>query len=248
MNGHKTDHEAGSPIQLAKDLLENALKHIRSFEADSVIDDQFISESIGEAMNTLVEGESDGSMSNALPMAAGNAMKNLQAVLERLQEGNLEDVAVVSTTEILAKTLAVLYPISKILENPSRVPDHPGALVSEAPGVDRRTAPRTAIEADIGFQSETNFFMGFTEDISTGGLFIATYDTKEIGTHMNINFTLPNGHLVSVEGTVRWVREYNETTPDTMPGMGVQFENLPEKDKAAIHGFIDQRPPVFYEE
>ncbi|MCP4677183.1 MAG: TIGR02266 family protein [Deltaproteobacteria bacterium] len=248
MNGHKTEQEAGRPIQLALDLLVDAQKHTESFRADSVVDMQFIIKSISEAKSILVKGESKDSMSNALPIAAGNAMNHLRNVLERLQEGNPEDAAVVSTTKILAKTLAVLYPISKILENPSRVPDHPSSAVTEPPGVDRRTAKRMAIEADIGFQSETNFFMGFTEDISTGGLFIATYDTRDIGSHININFTLPNGYLVSAEGIVRWVREYNETTPDTMPGMGVQFEGLPEKDKVAIHGFIAERPPIFYEE
>jgi uncharacterized protein (TIGR02266 family) len=103
------------------------------------------------------------------------------------------------------------------------------------------------IEADIGFQSDNNFFTGFSEDISTGGIFIATYDNRPIGSRLAINFTLPDGHLVSAVGVVRWLREHNDSTPDVQPGMGVQFTGLSDDDRHRINSFLGVREPMFYD-
>ncbi len=146
----------------------------------------------------------------------------------------------------MARSLAVLYPLSEIGE--SRAPRHPAAGRKPVPPqiIERRRTPRAAVDAEVGFQSDTNFFMGFSEDVSAGGLFIATYDVRPIGSVINLNFTLPGGHLISVDGVVRWVREYNETAPDITPGMGIQFEKLLGDDKEAIEAFINERPAMFY--
>ena len=42
--------------------------------------------------------------------------------------------------------------------------------------------------------------------------------------------------------------EYNETTPDLSPGMGVQFEALSEADIKSIRSFLRKRAPMFYAE
>jgi len=101
---------------------------------------------------------------------------------------------------------------------------------------------------EIGFQSETNFFTGFSMDISSGGLFVATYDVPEVGTRVNVNFGLPSGPLMSIDGTVRWVREFNPAAPETTPGMGVQFERLDPADERAINEYIDKHQTMFYDE
>ena len=94
----------------------------------------------------------------------------------------------------------------------------------------------------------TNFFTGFSQDISTGGIFIATFDILAMGARLNVNFTVPGGPVLSVDGVVRWVREYNETTPDVEPGMGVQFEGLNADDQGAINKFMEQNPPIFFDD
>jgi uncharacterized protein (TIGR02266 family) len=115
-------------------------------------------------------------------------------------------------------------------------------------GGERRTCDRRIVQADIGIQSDSNFFTGFTEDISSGGLFIATYNTLKIGTKLNINFSLPGGPVLSLDGTIRWLREYNETNPDTPPGMGVQFDDVDKADREAINKFMADNPPFFYDD
>ena len=109
---------------------------------------------------------------------------------------------------------------------------------------DRRSSPRIAIEAELGFESETNFFNGFSEDLSDGGLFIATYNVLPIGREIIVKFGLPEGREITTEARVVWVREPHG---DVSPGMGVQFLDLDEEDHAAILRFIEERPPVFYD-
>lgn len=131
--------------------------------------------------------------------------------------------------------------------------DKPAALTANPPerrsrpsfAGDRRSSPRVAIEAEIGLNSETNFYLGFTEDLSDGGLFIATYDVLQVGAKLTVRFQLPEGQEVVANGRVVWVRDAHE---DVAPGMGIQFESLRPDDRAAILSFIELRPALFYEE
>jgi uncharacterized protein (TIGR02266 family) len=175
------------------------------------------------------------------------AMEHLRRALELIQSSRQERLEEVS--RILARTLAILYPLSKSNGTSSVFPSANG-LAKASAGSERRQARRLDIQAEIGIESDSNFFMGLTEDISTGGIFIATYDVRAIGSPINVNFTLPDGHLVSAEGVVRWVREYHGGDSDTenMPGMGVQFTALSELDQHAIAAFVRQRQPIFYDD
>ncbi|MCP4599759.1 MAG: TIGR02266 family protein [Proteobacteria bacterium] len=248
MNQEKSNRELLKPIQLAEELLGGALEHIQNVNDGIIIGGgQQMGDTVKNALKVLYDVRSSILSDEVYSNGAAKAMDHIRSVLDMMQSGNTEDNEVILLTEKLARALAVLYPVSRIVKKPSNVPKCPANTREKSPEVERRAAPRIGIEADIGFQSETNFFVGFTENVSTGGLFIATYDTREIGSKLNVNFTLPDGYLVSVQGIVRWVREYNETTPDTMPGMGVQFENLTGEDQKAIHRFIAERPPIFYE-
>ena len=112
--------------------------------------------------------------------------------------------------------------------------------------IDRRATPRVELCVGVGFSSDTNFYTGFSEDLSAGGLFVATHALLPIGTSMNITFWLPNGHEVSTVGVVRWVRDTRDYNDDAGPGMGVQFRGLRTADADAIRRFIALREPIFY--
>jgi uncharacterized protein (TIGR02266 family) len=90
--------------------------------------------------------------------------------------------------------------------------------------------------------------MGLTENLSEGGLFIATHVHKPLGTQIEVSFKLPDmSEPVKVTGTVRWVREYSETS-DTSPGMGVRFEHIGPEHTEQIRRFLAARDPLFYDE
>ena len=122
---------------------------------------------------------------------------------------------------------------------------------SEMPGTDwaeKRSTPRAEVTTEVSFESETNFYVGFTADISTGGLFVVTWNTVPIGTSITLNFTVPpSNREIKVDGIVRWVREHNPNDPDLWPGMGIQFEDLSPEQAKAIEAFVKEREPLFYD-
>lgn len=113
--------------------------------------------------------------------------------------------------------------------------------------MDRRRYPRFPLRIEVTHASEHNFFTGFMEDLSEGGLFIATFHLCEIGHRFELEFTIP-GHTepILVACEVRWVRCYNPDG-DGFPGMGVQFLRIDEAARSSIQGFIRERQPIFYD-
>ena len=110
----------------------------------------------------------------------------------------------------------------------------------------KRETPRVRMQVKIDFGSENNFYSGFSMDISNGGVFIATVKLVPIGTPMDLFFRLPTGEGIEAQGVVRWVREVDDSRPEMMPGLGVQFVNLTESARKAVEGFVRNREPMFY--
>jgi len=109
---------------------------------------------------------------------------------------------------------------------------------------DRRRADRVALACDVSLFSPTTFWAGFSEDLSEGGLFVATYQAMPIGTRMDLQFELPTGHVVKVAGTVRWHRGQSD---DAMPGMGISFDELSPADLKVVRSFVKHRPPLLWD-
>jgi len=114
-------------------------------------------------------------------------------------------------------------------------------------GSDRRadTNKRVFVEVEIGLSSESHIYTGISLDVSTGGVFVATYEPARSGTAVSLYFVLPDGHVVNAEGVVRWTRAATEDAP---PGMGVAFTRISEESLAHIAGFCASRPPLYFDE
>lgn len=113
---------------------------------------------------------------------------------------------------------------------------------------DRRSAPRVVLKTEVTFSSQSNFYTGFLDNISEGGLFIATYQPAEIGTMMRLEFSLPDdAEPVAVEAEVRWLRPPNEAS-EVPPGLGLRFVDLKAKDRARIEAFTKRRDTIFYDD
>jgi uncharacterized protein (TIGR02266 family) len=124
-----------------------------------------------------------------------------------------------------------------------------GTPQESAESSNRRIHDRFTCDVEITLESESTFYQGFTENISAGGLFVATYDVKPLGHVVHLVFSLPNfDRQIELDGEVRWVREYNPMTPDTIPGMGVRFVGISDEEKAAIEEFTAMKEPLFYDD
>jgi uncharacterized protein (TIGR02266 family) len=112
----------------------------------------------------------------------------------------------------------------------------------------RRAYERRDVEMDVTLESESNFYLGLTENLSEGGLFIATHLVRPIGSSIEVSLKLPHvPEPIKAKGTVRWVRQYSETS-DTSPGIGIRFETITPEQTALIREFIAARTPLFHDE
>lgn len=112
----------------------------------------------------------------------------------------------------------------------------------------RRKEVRHQIEAEVHFHDETNFYTGFSENVSSGGVFIATYNLIEIGRRVHVSLSLPSGEVVEVAGRVRWMRSTRNSAENAVsPGIGIEFENLTSHAQKHIEEFVAQREPLFYD-
>lgn len=128
---------------------------------------------------------------------------------------------------------------------PSKAPSSPPTAAERESWSDTRIAHRQAIEIEVGISSQSNFYVGFTENLSASGVFVATYAAKPIGARVDVVLGFPDGEQIKLTGAVRWLRE---ATTDGWPGMGVQFEALAPVDEARIRKFLSLRDPLFYDD
>jgi len=129
---------------------------------------------------------------------------------------------------------------------PSLVPTGPTAARTKTE--DRRREPRFGLKVYVGVESEHNFYTGFSRNISTGGLFIATHEALDIGQEVELLFTMPSGDVVHTPGRVAWVRQYKPDKPEEFPGMGVRFVDLTPDDAEQIRYFLEEREPILYQD
>lgn len=107
-------------------------------------------------------------------------------------------------------------------------------------GPERRQFLRVPMKVEVDLRSENTFFTGFSENISEGGLFIATDAPFEVGTRLDITLSLMGDAPTTQHVTVCWVRP--EGTSGGLPaGMGVRFDDLGEGRKEQLQAFVDSR-------
>ena len=232
----------------------------------AVEDTAAASSSLYSAEASSLTEEAAASFIHGAAEALQRAMADVSAL--RLRYPQLE----VAATSI-ARTLALLYPVLQhsLRQRRARLPagglsdsdarelrtmagfpraPRPTGRSQRPPdfeGSERRagTNRRVFIEVEIGLTSESNIYTGLSLDVSTGGVFVATYEPAPFGTAVSLYFVLPDGHVVNAEGVVRWTRA---ASGDAAPGMGVAFTAISGESLAHIAGFCAGRPPLYFDE
>jgi uncharacterized protein (TIGR02266 family) len=121
------------------------------------------------------------------------------------------------------------------------------SVVPPADTAPRREHSRFHVDLDVTVGSDHNFYAGFAENLSAGGVFIATHKLKPVGSQIELTINLPDGVQLRATGNVCWIRVFNEHS-DTPPGMGVRFSDLPEASIALIQTFLARRDPLFFDD
>ena len=127
-------------------------------------------------------------------------------------------------------------------------PEEPAIAPAPSSRPSVRAHERRAVELEVDFASDSNFYVGFAENLSGGGVFVATYVLRPIGTVLDLSVQLAgDAEPLHVRGEVRWTREPSRSG-DLWPGMGVRFQALSPQDEARIRAFLDTRDPLFFDE
>ena len=129
----------------------------------------------------------------------------------------------------------------------TRVSERSGSSELSHPHQKRQFA-RYKVELDVSLGSDHNFYVGFVENMSAGGVFIATHMLRAVGEVFEVSIHIPSSEaMIRGTGEVRWVREYSERS-NVPPGMGVRFIQLEPGSVEAIEQFLSRREPIFFDE
>jgi len=111
-----------------------------------------------------------------------------------------------------------------------------------------RLSERLDWEIEVDIESDSNFYTGFSTNVSDGGVFIATYRHHELGQRLHVQLRLP-GLEQAIDATVevRWVRD-QQPGSDVSPGFGAAFIELSADARAHIERFTRHREPLFHDE
>ena len=88
------------------------------------------------------------------------------------------------------------------------------------------------------FESFDTFIHEYVTNISRSGVFVRSKKPLEVGTKVNLNFTVIMDDIETIEGVGEVVRV--ETDP---PGMGVVFTELSRYSKAIIERLLIKESP-----
>ncbi len=231
-------------------------------------------EATAAASDALYNAEASAPTEEAALSFIRSAAEALQRAVADVNLLRPQHHALEPAANSLARTLAVLYPVLKHSQRQRRARLPAGGLSdsdaeelraiagfpraphptgrerrpSSFAGRERRRggeSPRVFVEVEIGLTTESHIYTGLSLDVSTGGVFVATYDPAPAGTAVSLHFVLPDGYVVNAEGVVRWTR--NESA-DAPPGMGVAFVQISVDALNRIAAFCASRPPLYFDE
>lgn len=107
-----------------------------------------------------------------------------------------------------------------------------------------RLAIRHLLEIELAIECEGTKRVGFTENMSTGGVFVATYLAAKQGSKVVIELTIrggKGGETVRLNGEARWQRP---SASERWPGIGVKFDDSGPEHEARMHKLLSLRDRV----
>jgi uncharacterized protein (TIGR02266 family) len=115
---------------------------------------------------------------------------------------------------------------------------------------ERRSSARYQVKVEVGLQTESNFYTGLTQDLSGGGVFVATNQIRQVGDRIKVLLTLPGqAEPFEILTEVRWVRGGSTLSRNIDdPGMGLRFLQMSPRARQAIADFLTQRESLFFDE
>ena len=99
---------------------------------------------------------------------------------------------------------------------------------------------RVPYYSQVTIRDDKDLFYGMTGDISSGGLFVATFDRLPEEGEIRLSFTLPDDKTTIVEtsGRVVWMNSKDRPVSRLPEGFGVEFTSISREEYLAIKEYI----------
>ncbi|HWO21300.1 MAG TPA: TIGR02266 family protein [Kofleriaceae bacterium] len=88
----------------------------------------------------------------------------------------------------------------------------------------------------VEFRTPSSFLVAYSVNLSRGGLFLETDADIPMGAPVTIDFGIPNGGQISLNGTVSWRRGVESY--DGPPGLGIEFVDMAPQLGALIDRLV----------
>ncbi len=99
--------------------------------------------------------------------------------------------------------------------------------------LDKRKVARVPIQLKVDIESPNDHYLfEYSTNLSQNGIFIQTTDPEKPGTLVNMQFALPNNHVIRTRGEVMWINAVDEEGEE--PGMGIKFIGISIEDRDSI--------------
>ena len=102
---------------------------------------------------------------------------------------------------------------------------------------EHRKMSRTSTVIQVNHHTVDSFFRDFADNISAGGMFIATPKPLKPGTQLSVEFLIPEcDYPIRVKAKVAWSRSV--PSEGQTRGMGVKFDSLSPSVKDKINTIV----------
>lgn len=104
---------------------------------------------------------------------------------------------------------------------------------------DRRKSLRAPIELNVEYKRLNTFFADYTRNISQGGTFIRTDRPLEKNTEFVFALTIRGlDEPLRLRGRVKWIVRVEDASPDSPPGMGIEFQYSSDEERLATEEVV----------
>lgn len=108
---------------------------------------------------------------------------------------------------------------------------------------ERRKNPRIFLKTRIVFKpfgSKEEFSTDYSVNLSTTGIFIVTVPGFDIGSVLELHFSLPNSKkIIKVNGKVVW-KSATKSGEKNLTGLGIEFLNIDSESEQIITDYIER--------
>lgn len=103
--------------------------------------------------------------------------------------------------------------------------------------MDQRKDPRVSVKVKVKVKKGNYECILYTANMSRGGIYVETDNPFVVGDILEISLFLSEDLQISCQGKVVWT-SYNTDKSFHLPGMGIKFEIISDKDREKLGAFL----------